>query len=290
MLVRARLVRLGLASGSGSGAGSSRSRSPTASDRSWAADGQGSASPLSQAGPRPPGQRPRNNAPSAPSQNSWTTGSGASRGSTSSAPVMIPMIPMKRLSSPALMALRLTSTSERAIASVPPAPTAEPATLRSSSRLSARFSVCDIRIDEIARDRDHVGLTEDRRRHEQGGRERDQRRDDPRERPPVTGDSEEVVEDEAQQHDPDVAQAGGQPQLPGLLVDLDQTLAVAVADVAERDQLHHGAREGEHRRPDRRSGRQPADPGLPLELGLVGGRGQVLGASSSGGGWVERGG
>ena len=36
--------------------------------------GHGSASPVSHAGPRPPGQRPRNRPPSAPSQKIWTIG------------------------------------------------------------------------------------------------------------------------------------------------------------------------------------------------------------------------
>ena len=91
----------------------------------------------------------------------------------------------------------------------------------------------------------------------------------------MTGHSEEVVEDEPKQHDPDVPQARGQPQLPGLLVDLDQTFAVAVADVAEPDQAEPRSPRGEHRRPDRRRSRESSNPGLPLELGLMSGRGPV---------------
>ena len=67
----------------------------------------------------PPGHLPRKTRPSANSQKHCTTGSGEPIGNTSSAPVIIPSTPMKRVSSPLRMAFSAVSTIPIASASRP---------------------------------------------------------------------------------------------------------------------------------------------------------------------------
>jgi hypothetical protein len=128
--------------GSGSAAVTSGGSSPRSSafaaaacSRSSCCDGHGIGRPSFHAGGTPLGQRPRNRAPSENSHTVCTIGDGAT-GSTSRTPTMIPRMPMKRVRSPARIALSEMITNAKPSASWPASETVASAVIVLSSRMS----------------------------------------------------------------------------------------------------------------------------------------------------------